>query len=109
MKRDELNEKLVKLEEAIEKLKKDHEAEIEALEDERKKLEEMVAFVDSFLSGVDGAFATLCLAHKTGNITSADLKTFAEQSELSIPDELQATEEAGEEDTGDPNNFAQTG
>lgn len=103
---DELNEKLAKIEERIEILKKNHKAEIEALEDKREATEEVIAILMSFLVEHNGAFATLCLSQSTGGIKAADLKTFAEQTGYDIPPELTAEEETGEADTDDPQTIA---
>ncbi|MAF43468.1 MAG: hypothetical protein CMI54_04765 [Parcubacteria group bacterium] len=94
---DELNERLARLDEKLEKLIKDHEAEVCALNDEKAMLEEVVAMMTAFLSEANEAFTTLCVAKIDGGVTSGDLKTYGETMGLEIPDELTADEEATQE------------
>lgn len=94
---DELNERLARLDEKLDQLEKNYKSEVEALNDEKSMLEEVIAMVTAFLSEANESFNTLCIAHASGGITTGDLKTYADKTSLEIPVELAADEEASEE------------
>lgn len=96
---DELNERLARLDERLEELKVNHKREVEAINDEKAMLEEVIAMLTSFLVAVNDSFASLCLVHATGKVTAADLKSFADEAGLEVPDELTSSEEAEQADT----------
>lgn len=104
---DELNEKLLKIDERLEMLEKNYKAEVAALQDQKEMIEEMITILTSFLVEHNGAFASLCLSHTTGGVKAADLKTFATQTGFEIPPELEAAEEVEQADSGDPNLIAE--
>ena len=94
---DELNEKLARLTDLMEKKDLDYKAEMEALAHEKNMLEEVIATVMAFLSEANEAFGTLCIAQSTGGVTAGDLKTYAQSAGLEIPAELETVEETEEE------------